>query len=1238
MRSYWLPGFQSRLLSELQRQQNNTIFCDTLLQTDGVSVPAHGCVLAALSPYLSQKLSASPCPPAGQKRKVKLQAVNAQTLLKLVGLLYSGLLEVNETTDQADVLAAANQLGFDRLVEGQGDVRGEEAEGEQLICGICRKGGLLAKERKEREELITCNVEVQVGTEGKQDVETQVEGTGFVHAATQTIGAQSDVCPSSSPQNTSIPRLLTPSPITALLDETGLSNDVQFDRVPDVAAAPIFSNTSMHEVTKTTTTTTTISSAPGNTWVASELSNCTRPKQRSLHRNNRKTCARGMAGGGKKEATEGRPTQTKGNKMRKWRVKDSGGKGSPTRMTAMGLVKTREISVKVKLRRVKQQGQMWEVVHMRDIGERLTPEGSQAVFAALKKDGAKILRPQTEGTRVQSTTSTSQLCPVNKQQCPIMSFTLPGHPPHDDVSTDVQSTSSLCSRENNDTMLALLSQAQCPVEESDREIEKLLEDIMMGLNILPSTGPEKDSDRSSFKSYSAPIASELSAVDWTGRHCQVGVVGCHDYKTQSEDTSSKDTVLHSRSSSCVVPATASTTSVHYKDTGPQTESESNQIAQEQPGSSPHQSFIQGHTEYHKHKRQGDTMDQSILRSEPLDCQYHQTLKAGSITHYTVNSGSQETDKSALKGITWLAETPQALQFPMSLCFKEGTKPSEPCDPCRPESMESQELLESSHHSTKVMRNKGKCSVKKLCVKGKKEKTQSSDSGCLTGPIPSFENAQKSNIEFKLCDIEDRPVTSNNKRKCRAYTHDASDHTLGDKEARHGDGICLSMCSVRLSCNNVLSKERTLNRASNRFKEPKVSDVTDVDKGFKKMKADQTITKSTTRNVPPVQSDPKTPNVERVEIIKRKVGRPRKIKMVPDKADPSTDQSHTLESDRTVKVKAKIGEECQQNDGKPKSKRRKNVVQSSDNVLSSCGVSALNSESPPVFENEQFCAQQHDPDTFEPNIHRTQTADSENTHTAEGQMSENPESSMNPAVKPAETKRTIVSFKEFKELINNRHIKTRGSKSKVESSEVKENVHLGGKTCDNTDSCEASTAETIIGLDISPTENITDVKFDQNQNQVITTEGQKDDQVPEREREEMGEVVLDRAPDEERLLEGPDEALDLANTTAQSQDPEEDFTLCCVSPSQQSNRTTTEEEEVEVDVLVCSPDQGILCCVSPSQQSNRTTTEEDEDVEVDVLVCSLDQGLQPTEYGEGFVIDASSDEEEEELKDIDVTGI
>jgi len=238
----------------------------------------HGWILAALSPYLSQKVSASPCPPAGQQRRVKLQVVNAQTLLKLVGLLYSGSLEGNENTDQADVLAAANQLGFDRLVEGWGDA---------------------------------CNVEVQVGTKGKRDVETQVEGTGFVEAATQTIGGQSDVCLSQSPQNTPLAEVLVTVPTTARLDEIRLSNVIQFDRIletKDVAAAPILS------------TITTITSAPRNNRVSSGLSN-KRPKRQSLQKNNRgKTCTREKA---------------------RWQ------KRSPTRMTAMGFVKTRELSIKV---------------------------------------------------------------------------------------------------------------------------------------------------------------------------------------------------------------------------------------------------------------------------------------------------------------------------------------------------------------------------------------------------------------------------------------------------------------------------------------------------------------------------------------------------------------------------------------------------------------------------------------------------------------------------------------------------------------------------------------------------------------------------------------------------------------------------------------------------------------------------------------------------------------------------
>lgn len=35
MQRYWWPGYEMQLLGELQRQQNSTQFCDTLLQTEG---------------------------------------------------------------------------------------------------------------------------------------------------------------------------------------------------------------------------------------------------------------------------------------------------------------------------------------------------------------------------------------------------------------------------------------------------------------------------------------------------------------------------------------------------------------------------------------------------------------------------------------------------------------------------------------------------------------------------------------------------------------------------------------------------------------------------------------------------------------------------------------------------------------------------------------------------------------------------------------------------------------------------------------------------------------------------------------------------------------------------------------------------------------------------------------------------------------------------------------------------
>lgn len=158
MQKYWWPSYVEHLLRELQRQQNASQFCDTLLQTEGkrqlhlrvlgvnwkvifvcvickgISVPTHSCVLAALSPQLSERLSGSQPSQLGQKIKVRLDTMTAHTLLKLVGLLYSGEMEVKGSLEKDEVLYAARQFGITDLVEGRKDVWGKKGEPQESSC------------------------------------------------------------------------------------------------------------------------------------------------------------------------------------------------------------------------------------------------------------------------------------------------------------------------------------------------------------------------------------------------------------------------------------------------------------------------------------------------------------------------------------------------------------------------------------------------------------------------------------------------------------------------------------------------------------------------------------------------------------------------------------------------------------------------------------------------------------------------------------------------------------------------------------------------------------------------------------------------------------------------------------------------------------------------------------------------------------------------------------------------
>ncbi|TNN77680.1 BTB/POZ domain-containing protein 18 [Liparis tanakae] len=117
MWSYQKPGFEALLLAGLQRQQQCSQFCDTLLKTEGVSVPAHSCVLSAISPQMSSALSSTPPPPAGQSRLLEFRALGACSLLHMVRLLYCGEMVGEGEKEKQDAISAAAKLGIHGLVE-----------------------------------------------------------------------------------------------------------------------------------------------------------------------------------------------------------------------------------------------------------------------------------------------------------------------------------------------------------------------------------------------------------------------------------------------------------------------------------------------------------------------------------------------------------------------------------------------------------------------------------------------------------------------------------------------------------------------------------------------------------------------------------------------------------------------------------------------------------------------------------------------------------------------------------------------------------------------------------------------------------------------------------------------------------------------------------------------------------------------------------------------------------------
>ncbi len=116
--------------------------------------------------------------------------MKAHTLLKLVGLLYSGELEVKGSIEQDDVLSAARQFGIADLLEGQKDGGMKEGDPQRKSFGSCREEEEESRERNESRKMQDAQVQSEMAgrkdaTEKRSCVST---GTQTVKAGEKTVG------------------------------------------------------------------------------------------------------------------------------------------------------------------------------------------------------------------------------------------------------------------------------------------------------------------------------------------------------------------------------------------------------------------------------------------------------------------------------------------------------------------------------------------------------------------------------------------------------------------------------------------------------------------------------------------------------------------------------------------------------------------------------------------------------------------------------------------------------------------------------------------------------------------------------------------------------------------------------------------------------------------------------------------------------------------------------------------
>ncbi|KAF3851962.1 hypothetical protein F7725_005317 [Dissostichus mawsoni] len=473
----------------------------------------------ALSPYLSEKLSASMSPPTGQKRQLRLQALKGQTLLKLVSLLYSGELEVKGGVEQEDVLSVARKFGITDLVQRLEHLE-EKQRNESRTMQDAQVQNEMA-ERRDQESPSRMGKCVSIGTQTAENIVggyfTQSTQTEHPTPGPLSSGVQS-MDFSLQSQNITLDKHFssTSCPHIPTMYSNGEStldcpSDSEENPTPALSSNVVTFPISLNEVA-----------------AHQQSSKCENTLQVLAKAGTKKGSEGGKTNGKRADNKENAEQPSHRDEM----IRQGKGKSTLKRLAHVAsksmskmkqvhhMMETTQISIKVKLKRNTETGEVWEVVSRRETEETLT--------LPLTLTQVDKMVPTTKGHR-KTLQTVSLLPPLSSPRHRFFNLLLlplnhiPPTPPLTPLNALPQSKTKMSSSQPPPKLPG-------PTEECDEQIDKLLEDIMMGLYILPDV--ERDCKKSH---YHQPTQNEPTAI-------------CHAQASENEQPQS---LMHSVPGACI---------------------------------------------------------------------------------------------------------------------------------------------------------------------------------------------------------------------------------------------------------------------------------------------------------------------------------------------------------------------------------------------------------------------------------------------------------------------------------------------------------------------------------------------------------------------------------------------------------------------------------------------------------------------------------------------------------------